>query len=76
MTKKILTFYYKIFDEEIGDSTIVVGLIGLMIFFVGFFGEVNARNFKSNVLEYNNNLNDNIVFIDGKKYRLTFEEIK
>lgn len=76
MTKKILTFYYKIFDEEIWDSTIVVGLIWLMIFFVWFFWEVNARNFKSNVLEYNNNLNDNIVFIDWKKYRLTFEEIK
>lgn len=69
-----LQFYYDFFDKKIEDSTLVVGLIGAMIFLAGFLSNTTA-NYKVNVLEYKNSTS-NTVIIDGKTYKVLFEEIK
>lgn len=75
MRDKFIKSYYDFFDKQIWDSTIVVGLIGVMIFLAWFLSEWNI-NYKSNILEYNNKNYDSVVFIDWKRYKLVFEEIK
>ncbi|MBW7954525.1 hypothetical protein H3C61_01805 [Candidatus Gracilibacteria bacterium] len=73
MIKKIINKYYNFFDNTLGDTTIVVGFIGLMIFLVGFLGNTNA-SFKGNILEYNKK-QENIISIDGVKYKLHLEKL-
>lgn len=74
MRKSFTQIYYDFFDKEIEDSTIVVWLIGTMIFLVWFLSNTQA-NYKSNIMEYRNNY-QNVVLIDWKKYKLVFEEIR
>ncbi len=74
MKRWFLKFYYDFFDKKIEDSTIVVGLIGTMIFLAWFLSNTTA-NYKTNVLEYKNSTS-NTVIIDGKTYKVVFEEIK
>lgn len=66
--------YYDFFDKKIEDSTLVVGLIGVMIFLAWFLSNTGAT-YKSNILEYNKT-SSNTVMIDGKTYRVVFEELK
>lgn len=70
----ILQFYYDFFDKKIEDSTVVVGLIGTMIFLAWFLSNTTA-NYKVNVLEYKDSTSNTVV-IDGKKYKVLFEEVK
>lgn len=76
MIEKFVQSYYDFFDKKIWDSTIVVALIGVMIFLAWFLSHENVNNYKSNILEYNNKNYDSMVSIDGKKYKIVFEEIK
>lgn len=66
--------YYDFFDKKIEDSTLVVGLIWVMIFLAWFLSNTGA-SYKSNILEYNKT-SSNTVMIDGKTYRVVFEELK
>ncbi len=74
MAKTFIEFYYDFFDNRIEDSTLVVWLIWVMIFLAWFLSNTQA-NYKSNILEYSNKF-DNVVYIEWKKYKLTFEELK
>ncbi len=74
MKKSFTQIYYDFFDKEIEDSTIVVWLIGTMIFLTWFLSNTQA-NYKSNIMEYRNNY-QNVVLIDWKKYKMVFEEIR
>lgn len=56
------------------DSTLVVGLIWIMIFLVWFLSNTSWY-YKSNVLEYASLTHDNVVVIDGKQYKLIFQEL-
>ncbi len=74
MKRGIIKMYYEFFDKKIEDSTLVVGLIGVMIFLAWFLSNTGA-SYKSNILEYNTT-SSNTVVIDGKMYRVLFEELK
>ncbi len=77
MMENLIQSYYDFFDKKIWDSTIVVAFIGIMIFLAWFLAHNNWFNYKTNILEYENNQNyDSIVSIDGKKYKIVFQEIK
>lgn len=76
MKDKFIQWYYDFFDKQIWDSTLVVAMIGMMIFLAGFLQSGNPAYYKSNILEYRNQNQESIVFIDGKKYKINFEEIK
>lgn len=45
-----------------------------MIFWVGLLSNTNAQT-QSNIFQYKNAW-ENIIVIDGKKYKLTLEEVK
>jgi hypothetical protein len=49
-------------------------LIGTMIFLAWFLSNTSAT-YKSNILEYNKKF-PNTVIVDGKTYRVIFEELK
>lgn len=74
MKRGIIKMYYDFFDKKIEDSTLVVGLIWVMIFLAWFLSNTGA-SYKSNILEYNQT-SSNTVMIDGKTYRVVFEELK
>ncbi len=74
MKRNFIKFYYDFFDKKIEDSALVVGLIGTMIFLAWFLSNTSAT-YKSNILEYNKNTSNTVV-IDGKTYRVVFEELK
>lgn len=73
MIKKIINKYYNFFDNTLWDTTIVVWFIWLMIFLVWFLWNTNA-SFKWNILEYNKK-QENIIVIDGIKYKLHLEKL-
>lgn len=74
MLKKLLVSYMKLFDTTIDNSTLIVGIISIMIFWVGLLSNTNAQT-QSNIFQYKNAW-ENIIVIDGKKYKLTLEEVK
>lgn len=76
MRNKIINGYYDFFDKQIGDSTLVVAIIWIMIFLAWFLGKWWALEYKANILEYNNQNYDNIVYINGKKYKFLLQELK
>lgn len=73
--RNFINYYYDFFDRKIEDSTLVVWLIWAMIFLAGFLSNSQA-NYKWNVLEYHSFSQENIIFIDGKRYKLIFEELQ
>lgn len=73
--RNFINHYYDFFDKKIEDSTLVVGLIWAMIFLTWFLSNSQA-NYKGNVLEYHHFSQENIISIDGKRYKLIFEELK
>jgi len=75
MNRKLIQYYYDFFDKRIENSTLVVWLIGTMIFLAWFLSNTWA-SYKSNVLEYKNMNTSNTVIIDGKKYKIIFEEMQ
>lgn len=76
MKDKFIQWYYDFFDKQIGDSTLVVAMIGMMIFLAGFLQSGSPAYYKSNIMEFKNQNQESIVFIEGKKYKINFEEIK
>lgn len=79
MIDKIVKSYYNFFDKQIKDSSVVVLIISLFVLSVGLFiPDRDILNFsKSNILELKNkNEIENIININGKKYKIIFEEIE
>lgn len=77
MKQKIFQSYYDFFDKQIGDSTLVVGIIGLMIFLAWFLSEVNGTHIRSSIQDIWPQYSQNtIVYIDGKKYKIHFELVE
>jgi len=83
--KKMISVYYKILDETIIDSTLIVVFIWWMIFITWYLNQINIWNLNTSVLNYNTkkllkkdtiniNYQTNII-IDWKKYKLTLEKI-
>lgn len=80
MKAKFIEYYYDFFDKKIWNSSIVVGLIWLMIFLAWFLLEW-TRAYKASLLDYNSLKYDNksyysVVSINWKKYKVIFQEIK
>jgi len=71
---------YRLFDEKIQDSTMIVALIGVMIVATGFLAH-NSVDVRASVLQTQKEAitfsrdGENIVTIDGKKYQIIFQEI-
>lgn len=76
MKKTFIQSYYDFFDRKIQDSTLVVGLIWFMIFLAWFLANINADYTKSSVLEFSSKKEDNIVYIEWKKYKILLQELK
>lgn len=76
MKEKIIKRYYDFFDKQIWDSTLVVAIIGVMIFLAWFLWNGGVIDYKANILEYRNQSDDSIVYIDGKKYKISLQELK
>ncbi len=73
VAKDIYNIYRNFFDIHIKNSTIVVGLISLLIIFIWVYIPNNSNLYtKSNILESNNvsNFSWKIVIIDWIEYRL------
>jgi hypothetical protein len=75
--------YYKLFDEKLENSTLVVLIIALII--VLFWSVVQNQSIdiysKSNLLERTHEpipslSNQDIIFIEWKKYQVVFQETK
>ncbi len=76
--KKIIDSYYHFFDCKLKNTTIIIGLVGVIVLcvwiFVGWRASTESfPQLKANILEVGQ---DQFVDIQGKKYKLSLEEIK
>ncbi len=80
MLQKIFKTYKQILDVKLKDSTLLVFLVSILIISVWIVVPNNSLvNAKNNILELQKNQKleiINIVNIDGKKYKIYFEEIR
>jgi len=80
MPYKIYKTYKQLLDVKLKDSTFLVVIIAFLIMAVWIIvPNSNITNAKWNLLEIqkqNNKNFQNIMMINGKKYKVTFEEIK
>lgn len=75
--KKIIHAYYYFFDTKLKNTTIIVGLIGMLILSVGIFlwwkYQWTQQYAKSNLLELKNN---QVMTIWNSEYRISIDEIQ
>jgi len=80
MPYKIYKTYKQLLDVKLKDSTFLVAIIAFLIISVWIIVPSNSfTNWKNNILELQrkNNLEfQNIIELNGKKYKVYFEEIK
>ena len=80
MPYKIYKTYKKLLDVKLKDSTFLVVIIVFLIISVWIIVPGSSfDNWKNNILEFQkqNNLEfQNIIQLNGKKYKVYFEEIK
>ncbi len=78
MIKHFIEAYYDFFDKKLTSSTVVVLIISAFVILVWTFvwDKQLLSNYKTSVLESSQEKKqENIITIDGKRYRLIFEEL-
>jgi len=78
--KKLINYYYDLFDNKISDTSMVVWIIWILIFIVWIIAPVKTYstiNFKSNLAEINNSKINidfsswDYIFLNWTKYYLS-----
>ena len=76
MLRKMIQGYKKLMDEKIGNGTLIVSIIALLIVAMAYLIP-NSSYLKANALEAKNESKDEQYFtIDGKTYNNFLEEIE
>lgn len=76
--KKHIKAYCDFLDNKLSDTTIIVGIIWVLIVGVWYIGKTDASYYKASTFDqwFSLSKDENIVYIDGKPYKLHFEAVK
>ena len=78
MVQKAINSYYHLLDKRMKEGTFIILIISFLVFAVGILS-TGSSVYKWNLHEYNNvqTLSENnIVVIDGIRYKVVLEEVK
>lgn len=76
--QRIIDNYYDFFDNKVGDSSLVVALVWVLILIVWLIVPTNSNAYKSSIYGSQNIptvKESSIIEIWGKKYKIILEEL-
>jgi len=73
--QKYFKSYCDFLDNQMSDTTIIVGIIWVLIMSVSYIWKTDASYYKASIFDQEN-ISENIIYIDGKPYKIHLEPLE